>query len=180
MLLARLAESRRPHLGHSVHLCTHPIPHPLGSKGLGQATQSLEYSVSGVSPMSDSALSFVVVNVMSLSGCTPADPTPVQSLSDNLVPSYTPFLGPMTLVTWPTWLWVLSLKWPWPSVSGETPPAISVQTDHSLPWTVVFLARPWPRLGLDTNDQILHVWALVLFVLNLLVGIINTTEPTSK
>lgn len=123
---------------------------------------------------------FIVLNVMSLSGCTP-QLTPPQSSPSQIT------LFPVIHLSWAPWrlpLIYLTLSSKSQvtmtiSIRKDTP-ALSVRTIHSLPWTVVFRARPWPRLGLDTNDQILHVWALVLFVLNLLVGIINTTEPTSK
>lgn len=67
-LLPWLAEPRRPHLGHSVHLCTHPTLSPQG-----QRAWEVQH-VWGVTSERHCCF-FVVVNVMSLNGCTPqADP----------------------------------------------------------------------------------------------------------
>lgn len=141
MLLARLTEPRRPHSGHSACLCIHPIPWLLWSRGLGLAAQRLECIVSGMSPVSDTAL-FIVVNVISLDGCTPQlTPSP----SDCLFPNCMPLLGPIRFATWSTWLWAVNLKWP--SVSGEASPVVSYVLSTVCPGQWCFIQGLGPGLG---------------------------------
>lgn len=181
MLLARLAESKRPHLGHSAHLCVYTsIPHPYGQRVWDEQPRVWSTVCLGCHQWVTLLLFLLYLMSCLWVGVHPSwphpSPVPLRQPCSQL---YT-FPGPhdachliyLTLSPKSQVTMTISIR--------RDSPALSVGTVHSLPWTVVFLARPWPRLGLDTDDQILHVWALVLFVLNLLVGIINTTEPTSE
>lgn len=175
MLLARLTEPRRLHLGHSVHLCIHPIPSLLWSKGLGLAAQRLEYSVSGVSPMSDTAL-FIVVNVISSNGCTPqltSSPSPQRPCSQYASP------GPHEVCH----LIYLTLSCKF---------QVSIRIRRDIPWSLHMYC---PQFALDSGvsfKALAQAWVRCQWPdfacasigsicgLNLLVGIINAIESTSK